>query len=575
MTQKVLKGKAVSTGIGMGELFVIRDFEVVISDEIIGESEIDKQITLLEVAICRTFIEIYDLKDGFRGILSEEENQIFEFYKEVLDDKSFFEEITNIIKTRKFTASKAIHICVQKYIDEISKSSNEYMKQRIHDLKDIRTRIIKNIYGEGKTNFGKINHTNIAVVKELTPIVATVLCKRSVQGVLVQDGAGFFSHGSIILRSSGTPVLGEIEFEKISAYEGSFAIVECFSDLIIVNPSNLEIEKYKKQINNSSVIDNKNQGQTPVVTTDGHLVSVYANISNVKDFSITKALNIGGIGLVRTESLYINYKKAPDEKRQYLIYSKIAKDMSKKPVVIRTADIGGDKIPDSLGINSESLKRSSRGIKRSLEKKEEFMVQIKSILRAAQHGNVKISFPMVSTPQEIRDAKNIITEVIDQITHTTNNTVKKISIGVLIETALAVKNLDDILKEVDFISIGTNDLLHQICKFNRKCSLLGKRSYLEPEFLKIVQYCIDKALANNKRVSVCGEMASDIEAAVLLVGMGVHELSMNPASCLNIGNFIRNISFKEAKGIAKIAVESESIELVKDMLSKWIKTFNT
>ena len=570
MVEKIFRGKGVSSGIAIGKLFIIKDTEVQINDDNIEEWEVDNQITLLEVAICKTFIEIYDLKDGFRGILSEEENRIFDFYKEVLDDKSFFEEIINTIRTKKIFASNAIHICIQKYVDEILQSNNEYMKQRIYDLKDIRKRIIKNIYGENGTDLDKINCENIAAIKELTPTIATMLCKKSVQGVLAQEGAGFFSHSSIILRSSGIPVLGEVEFEKIIKFKGSTAIIDCISNVAIINPSNLAIKNYKKQINDYKIINNNKQNQEPIITTDGHSVTILANISNVKDFNTAKALNMAGIGLVRTESLYLNYKKVPNEKRQYLIYSKIAKDMLGKPVVIRTADIGGDKLPDSLGINPESLDKSSRGIKRSLEQKEEFMTQIKSILRAAENGNIKISFPMVSTVRELRDAKNIILEASDKLYKESFYITKKISIGTMIETAAAVENLDEILKEVDFISIGTNDLLHQICKFNRKCSHLEKRSYLEPEFLKTVQYCINKAIINNKRVSVCGEMASDIEAVAILVGMGVHELSMNPAFSLNISSFIKSISFKEAEEIAKKAIEGESIEFVKSILSKWV-----
>jgi phosphotransferase system enzyme I (PtsI) len=289
------------------------------------------------------------------------------------------------------------------------------MKQRIYDLNDIRKRIIKNIHGEDSTDFDKINNKNIAAVKELTPTIATMLCKKSVKGVLANEGAGFFSHSAIILRSGGIPVLGEIEFEKIAKYHGSATIIDCQSDLAIVNPSHSTVESYRKQIDDYKIIYNKKQNQMPVVTTDGHLVTILANISNVKDFNTAKALNMAGIGLLRTESLYLNYKKPPNERRQYLIYSKIAKEMSGKPVVIRTADIGGDKLPDSLGINTESLERSSRGIKRSLERKEEFMTQIKCILRAAEKGNIKISFPMVSTAKELREAKKIIEEAAERL----------------------------------------------------------------------------------------------------------------------------------------------------------------
>ncbi|TYQ17667.1 UNVERIFIED_CONTAM: phosphotransferase system enzyme I (PtsI) [Acetivibrio alkalicellulosi] len=568
MSRKTFIGKSISTGTGMGNLFVIQDYELNINNDIVELSQIENEITALEVAVCKTFIEIHDLKDGFKGILSEEENRIFEFYKEVLDDRTFFEEMRNTIKEKRYSATKAIYTCIQKYIDDLTQSNDEYIKLRIYDLNDIRKRLIKNMYDECETNIGKINSNHIAVVKELTPIIAATLSKKNVKGVVAQEGAGYYSHGSIILRSSGIPTIGDISFEKLANEEDSFSIIDCTSNILVVEPEELEVLNYKSTINyhiNNKEIENRG----PVSTKDGHAVGIHANISNVRDFSIAKTINIDGIGLVRTEALFINYKKIPDEKRQFLIYSKIAKDMAGKPVVIRTADVGGDKVPESLGINSESLKRSSRGIKRSLEQKSEFMIQLKSIIRAAEFGDVRVSFPMVSNVQEIREVKDIINKLTEDLI-LNNKEVKKIKIGALIETASAVEQLDEILKEVDFISIGTNDLLHQICNYNRKCSPLEKRTYLEPELLRKIKYCIDRAIHINKKVSVCGEMAADLEAAVILIGMGVHELSLNPVSCSNISKFIRSINFNEAKKLAKDVIECSSIEGVKDILAHWM-----
>lgn len=580
MGRKVLEGESVSVGIGMGKIYIIKDADIIINEELIGESEVEKQITDLEVAICKTFIEIYDLKDGFKGILSEEEDRIFEFYKAILDDRTFFEEIKDAIKTKKYRAEKAIHTCIQKYMDEILESNNEYVKQRVFDLNDVRKRLIKNISGDNEIKFGKINSDHIVLVKELTPIIATALSKRGVKGIAAKDGAGYFTHASIILRSAGIPTLNGICLEEFQEFEDDFAIVDCEAGKLIINPSKQDKKMYKFSSFKKAGIKSYHKtsdakdviASGPILTLDGRRVRLMANISSVEEFSLAKKLNIDGIGLVRTESLFINYKKIPDEKRQYLIYSKIARDMANKPVVIRTADIGGDKMPDTLGINEQSLSRSSRGIKRSLEQKEEIVTQIRAIIRASEFGDISITFPMVDTAEQIKEVKKIIDNVDEELASIDKRPRKAIRTGALIETESSVQNLKEILKEVDFISIGTNDLMHQICDQNRKCSTLEKRSYLEPVLLETIQYCIKSAVDNNKTASICGEMATDPMAVIILLGMGAHDLSMSPASITNIYNFIRRVSFIEAKDIAKKAVQSGGLEEVKNMLSEWLES---
>lgn len=582
MERKNFEGEPVSTGTGVGKVFIIKESDIVINEDIIDESEVEAQITNLEVAICRTFIEIYDLNDGFRGILSEEENRIFDFYKEILDDRTFFEEIKNLIKNERYRADMAIHTCIKKYIDEISESNNEYIKQRVFDLNDVAKRLIKNISGgisdENDIKIKEINSEQIVVIKELTPIIAASLAKKEVKGVVAEEGAGYFTHASIILRSTGIPAINGICIDEIEKFHDNPAIIDGEKGILIVNPTEREMDDFKFGSSRKPLCikDSKNSGilfeGRPVETADGHRVGLFVNISSVKEFFAAKSLGIDGVGLVRTESLFINYKKIPDEKRQYLIYSKIAKEISGKPVVIRTADIGGDKVPGALGINDQSLSRSPRGIKRSLEHKKELITQIRAIMRAAEFGEVSISFPMVDSIGQIKEVKSIIEEVSVELTEKNGQPLKSIRIGTMIETAESVKIIEEILNEVDFISIGTNDMLHQICEQNRKCSTLEMRSYLEPVFLQTLKYCVDKAIEKNKPASVCGEMATDPMAVIVLLGIGVKDLSMGPAYIEDIGRFIRTVKLDEAKEAARRAMEGRSLQEVKDMLSEWIKS---
>jgi phosphotransferase system enzyme I (PtsI) len=570
MESKTFKGETVSTGVGMGKVFIIEDIGIKIREGIIEQSEVDNQVTVLEVAICKTYIQIHDLKIGLKGILSDEENRIFDFYKAILDDRSFFEEMKNTIKTKRFYVEKAIYTCVQQYMDEISKSSNEYAKQRLYDLNDVRTRLIRNVFDESEINLDALDNSHIAVIREMTPIIAALVSKKGVKAVVAEKGAGYYSHASIVLRSMGIPALNGIEYDKLKLYRGEFAAVYSDEKVMVINPKDTEIMDYRPNSGLNVYIDSKEQYEkrnSPAVTTDGYRVGLSANISSINEFRVAKKMNIDGIGLVRTESLFINYRKIPGEKRQFLIYSSIVRGMEGRPVVIRTLDIGGDKAPGTLGLNAQSIRESLRGIRRSLEKKNELIVQIRSILRASEFGNVSITFPMVNSAKEINEVKSIIYSISEEMYGKKETVPVTFKIGSLIETVSAVEDLDNILKEIDFISIGTNDLLHQVCGFSRKCSTIEKNSYFEPEFLRTLKLCIDKSLEHGKEVSVCGEMASEPVAVPVLVGMGVNDLSMSPATYESIKKVIRELSFKEAKELAEKLLKCASIEEIIQIMS--------
>ena len=568
----VLEGLPVSGGIGIGRLMCIKEISYDVNTQLIDEAEVESQITNLEVAICKTFIEIYDLKDGFKGLLSEEENRIFEFYNEILDDSYFFEEIKNTIRHDKYHADNAIYTCIQKYIDCIQGSDNEYVKYRIFDLNDVRKRLIKNVYGHSEVNYEEINASHIVAVRELNPIIAGVLSKKEVRGVVAQEGAGYFTHASIILKSVGIPNLGNVDFKELIQHQDKDVIIDCNKGIMIVNPDNSQIFCYSEKLRGKADIKNIDNFE-PAVTMDGYKISLYASISSLKEFNIAKRTNFDGIGLVRTESIFINYNKVPDEKRQFAIYSKMAKTMKNRMLVLRTVDIGGDKVPGSLDFYKAPSERTTRGIKRSLEHKNELTLQMRSIIRANCYGNIGITFPMVNNADEIREIKEIIKGIENETRAENNGVNSRIKIGAFIETISAVEDIENIIKEVDFINIGTNDLLHQFCGLNRKCSTVLKDNYLDPEFIKIVKICVECAKKNSKHVVLCGEMASDPMSVVVLIGLGVKDLSITLGAFYDIYEIIRKTNCEQAAKITGKVVRSKSMEEVKKMLSDCLRSF--
>lgn len=562
----VFEGLPVSGGIGIGKLICVKDTDYEVNSGLIDETQVESQITDLEVAICKTFIEIYDLKDGFKGLLSDEENRIFEFYSEILDDSFFFEEIKNVIRQDRYHADNAIYKCIQGYIDCIQESDNEYVKNRIFDLNDVRKRLIKNVYGDSEVNFDNIDSSHIVVVRELNPIIAGVLSKKEVKGVVAEEGAGYFTHASIILKSVGIPTLGNVNFKDLVQYRDNNAVIDCNKGILIINPDNNQIFNYNEKLKGKDSIKNFHYFE-PAITTDGHKVSLYASISSLKEFNIAKRTNFDGIGLVRTESIFINYSKVPDEKRQFAIYAKMAKTMKNRMIVLRTADIGGDKVPGIHNLYKAPSENNPRGIKRSLDHKNEFVLQMRSIVRANAYGNVGITFPMVTSADEIREVKKIIRDI-EADPSVKNN--ERIKIGAFIETISAVNDINNIIEEVDFINIGTNDLLHQFCGLNRKCSTILKENYLDPEFIKMVKLCVDNAKSRNKPVVVCGEMASDPISALVLLGLGVKDLSLTLGAFYDIYEIIGKVNCEDAEKIAEKVVQSQDIGEVKKILSDWL-----
>lgn len=569
MDKVVFEGLPVSGGIGIGKLKFFKDINDEVNHGLIDESQAENQITDLEVAICKTFIEIYDLKDGFKGILSEEENRIFEFYNEILDDNYFFEEIKSTIRQEKYYADNAVYKCIQRCIDSIAESDNEYVKQRVFDLNDVRKRLIKNIHGDNEVNLNDIDSSSIVVVGELNPIIAGVLSKKEVKGVVAQAGAGYLSHASIILKSVEIPTLGQMDFKKLMEFVDKNAIIDCDKGILIVNPDSSELNYYNEKLKGLDG-DKASDNFEPAITSDGHRISLYASISSLKEFSITKKANFDGIGLVRTESLFISYSKVPDEKKQFAAYSKMVKAMKNKRVVIRTVDIGGDKVPGILNFHNESLDNNSRGIKRTLEHKDELKAQMRSIIRASAYGNVCITFPMVNSAEEIRAARKIINEIEEEPLIKNNEEIGKIGIGAFVETISAVNDLQNIIKEVDFINIGTNDLVYQFCGLNRKCSTIEKNNYLDPEFIKMVKLCVDTAKDYNKHVIICGEMASDPMTVFILLGMGVKDFSLTLGAFHSIYEVIRKVNYEDAQKITEKVIQSTEVEEVIQILSDYL-----
>jgi phosphoenolpyruvate-protein phosphotransferase (PTS system enzyme I) len=570
MGKITLKGNSVSQGVGIGGIYVCKAPKIDINREKIKEDRVDGEIINLEVAVCKTYLEIYDLYNGFEDILSDEEKRILDIYNAILDDVYFFQELKDTVTNERITADHAIEKCMKKYILEIQSTQNDYAKQRISDLNDISVRLIKNIFPNNDVvNLENMNSSHIVFVKELNPTLAITLGKKKVQGVVAQEGAGYLSHASIILRGLGIPLVNGVEYERVASFHEHLAVVDGFEGTVLIEPNDPEINQYR-EIFRRDLLQKKEFEQdqdVPVETMDKVKVGLSVNISNIDDFRAVQNKNIDGIGLVRSETLLIQYRKLPSEMRQTMVYSGIAKGMKNKPVVIRTFDMGGDKSVMCAIAKEDWKKNSQRGIQWSLNHEDDFRIQCRSILKASPYGFIKISFPMVDYANDIIKAKEILEEEEKYLTQKGHAGVRKIQIGAVIESQKGVDNIKEILKVVDFISIGTNDLLQGILSCSRRTIGNEIREYFDPRFLKAIDVVVKNAKEHGVFVSVCGEMASDPLAAVVLIGLGIHDLSVAPSCVSYIKRTIRDLYYEVAKELVDRVLECDELEDVMKILS--------
>lgn len=562
MAGLIFKGEAVSSGSGVGNIYIYEQDAMTVDHSLIREEDITGEFKKLEMAVNRTIAEISDLK---RFLMLESDSngtQILEVYNLILVDGYFFEEVRTRIVKEKQHADKAFYDCIENITGIMSSSGDEYLRQRISDLNDIRSRVIKNIRGESKARLSKVKEGHVVLVRELNATLAVALGYRKISALAAGEGAAYHSHAAIILRGLGIPVINGINIDETYAYNGEFAVIDGDKGMLVIKPEDFELPG----INEAHSMQDSKHSYGPTTTKDGLVIEVSANISSFGDYFNVSKKGLNSVGLVRTEMLYLNNRRFPSEREQSYLYSRMAKKMGGKPVVIRTVDIGSDKIPvarPEMGYSGHL-----RGIGWSLAEKEQFRIQLKSIISASKHNNISITFPMVNNAEEIREAKRIMMSLHEEQKDVSGNGELRMQVGAVIETRAAVDNIDEILTEVDFINVGTNDLSHEVMGVERGMAAGEKKLYLHPRFLRVLEHCIDKAKEADKHVSVCGEMAADPMVSIILIGMGVADLSMNPVSSVKIRNIIKKISTADAKGFWKIVKECNEIEEVFELVKR-------
>ena len=565
----ILTGIAASDGISIAPAYLLTEPDLSFDKQTI--SDVDTELARFEDVVNQATQEITQIRDKAKETLGEEEAQVFEAHLMFLADPEFIGQIKQVITTEQINAEAALNQVAEMFITMFaSMEDNPYMQERAADIKDVSERMMALLLGVKVANPSTIDHEVIVVAHDLTPSDTAQLNKEYVKAFVTNIG-GRTSHSAIMARSLEIPAIVGTQSITDKVHDGQIMIVDALEGLVIVDPSEEEITKYRKKAEEFENLKAEWASllNAPSVTKDGHHVELAANIGTPKD--VTGALENGaeGIGLYRTEFLYMDSPDFPTEEDQFEAYKTVLESMNGKPVVVRTMDIGGDKELPYLELPTEMNPfLGYRAIRISLDQKDMFKTQLRALLRASVYGNLRIMFPMIATLAEFREAKGFLESVKAELVEEGIEVSDSIQVGIMIEIPAAAVLADQFAKEVDFFSIGTNDLIQYTMAADR---MNQQVSYLyqpyNPSILRLIKHVIDSAHAEGKWAGMCGEMAGDQIAVPLLLGLGLDEFSMSASSVLKTRSLMKKLDLPTLQDLANCAVnEATTVDEVIDMV---------
>ena len=569
----MISGIPASPGIVFGKALVLKEEKIVLDTQKIKDSQIEDEVARFYAGRDAAVEQLNSIKDRAYQSLGEEKAAIFEGHLMILEDEELEEEIIDYLRSNHVNAAVAANVIIDQQVAMLSEIDDEYLKERAGDIRDIGNRLIKNILGMHIVDLGEINEEAILVAYDLTPSETAQLNLDKVLG-FVTDIGGRTSHTSIMARSLELPAIVGTNNVTHKVNTGDYLILDALNNVVYVNPSQEDIQRLKAL--QAKLVEEKAElaklKDLPALTLDGHRVDVVANIGTIRDVEGAERNGAEGVGLYRTEFLFMDRDQLPTEEEQFIAYKEVVEAMNGNLVVLRTMDIGGDKELPYLNLPKEMNPFLGwRAIRIALDRREILHAQLRAVLRASAYGKLEVMFPMIISMEEIRELKSVVEKLKVELRNEGKAFDEDIQIGVMVETPAAAVNAGFLAKEVDFFSIGTNDLAQYTLAVDRGNELISHLyNPMSPSVLNLIKQVIDASHAEGKWTGMCGELAGDERATILLLGMGLDEFSMSAISVPRIKKLIRNVNFQDAKALAEKALQQPTAAEIESLVSDFL-----
>jgi phosphotransferase system enzyme I (PtsI) len=549
----ILEGIAASPGVAYGTalLYLQKELDVPCYD--LQDGGIDAEIERFDQAILETREEISAVRTKVAESLGEGEAQIFDAHLMVLEDSALLEEVISELRTTNKNVECCYNKIAQRYISFFSSMEDEYLKERVSDIRDVSRRLLHNLIGMQKSNLGELAAHSIIVSEDITPSDTADMDRSKLLG-FITDAGGQTSHSVIMARSMRIPAVVGLHDATKRIESGDQILVDGYDGIIVVNPSQERLFKYGKLVSERRKLDEIYSSviTEPSETKDGTPIGLMANVEGAQEMDQVVAMRANGVGLFRTEGLFLRYHGYPSEDIQYEEYAAVAKAAGDEPVIVRTLDIGGDKtLGEETGQEDDSF-MGFRAIRFCLENQDIFKTQLRAILRASAKGNVKIMYPMISGLGELQRANEVLESVKAELRSENQAFDEAIEVGAMVEIPSAAAIIDLLAQEADFFSIGTNDLIQYLMavdRLNDRVAHLYEPAH--PAVLRTLKTIIDEANRLDIPVSVCGEIAGEPIYASLLLGMGASSLSLTSSMLPEVKYFIRKIDIADARALVE------------------------
>lgn len=566
----VLKGIPASPGICHGDAMLFAQINIDVPLYRISENEVSVEKERFQKAILATREEIIQIRDQVSNSLGEDEALIFDAHLMVLEDNALITETIQHIEQNKQNVEYSFNVVVERYINFFKTIEDEYLRERVSDIKDVSRRVLNHLVGATKNTSLSTPQNRIIVSEDITPSQAVSFNKDNLLG-FITDSGGATSHFVIMSRSFKIPAVVGLHNATEKIKQNDYILIDGYEGLVFINPSAETIKEYDQIANKQREIERSFQEELveKTETLDGHSIELMANIEASDDISASIQDSFDGIGLFRTESIYLMKNGMPSEEEQFNEYASVVKNTNGKPVIIRTLDIGGDKLIN--GVHDDSF-LGLRAIRFCLENLTIFKTQLRAILRASIFGDIRIMYPMISGIEELDKANYILDEVKEELLAEEIAFESDIQVGAMIELPSAVSIIDLLANKVDFFSVGTNDLIQYLMAVDRmddRVSHLYQPTH--PAVLRSLKSIFEQSDSNQKHVSVCGEMAGEPIYAALLIGLGAKSLSVSVSRLPEIKHYIRLMNLGELKELINELMTLDQADPIEQKLKAFIE----